>query len=42
MLKTDPWTYKIQDLNGKKIIGSFYQKELFVQYMYCTKNEVFY
>ena len=25
---TVPWTYKISDLNGEKIIGSFYEKEL--------------
>ena len=23
-----PWTYVISDLNGKKITGSFYEKEL--------------
>ena len=28
VLKTNPWTYKIKDLNGEKIIGSFYEKEL--------------
>ena len=28
VLKTNPWTYKIKDLNGDKIIGSFYEKEL--------------
>ena len=28
ILKTNPWTYKIKDLNGKTIIGSFYEKEL--------------
>ena len=28
VLKTNPWTYKIKDFNGEKIIGSFYQKEL--------------
>ena len=28
ILKTNPWTYKIKDLNGEKIIGSFYEKEL--------------
>ena len=27
VLKTNPWTYKVKDLNGKKIIGSFYEKE---------------
>ena len=25
---TVPWTYAISDLNGEKIIGSFYKKEL--------------
>ena len=25
---TVPWTYEINDLNGEKIIGSFYEKEL--------------
>ena len=25
---TVPWTYVINDLNGEKIIGSFYKKEL--------------
>ena len=28
VLKTNPWAYKIKDLNGEKIIGSFYEKEL--------------
>ena len=28
VLKTNPWTHKIKDLNGKKIIGCFYEKEL--------------
>ena len=27
VLKTNPWTYKFKDLNGEKIIGSFYEKE---------------
>ena len=26
VLKTNPWIYKIKDLNGEKIIGSFYEK----------------
>ena len=26
--QTNPWTYKIKDLNREKIIGSFYRKEL--------------
>ena len=25
---TIPWTYVINDLNGEKIIGTFYEKEL--------------
>ena len=28
VFKTYPWTYKIKDLNGEKIIGSFSEKEL--------------
>ena len=28
VLKTNPWTYKLKNLNGEKIIGSFYEKEL--------------
>ena len=28
VLKANPCTYKIKDLNGEKIIGSFYEKEL--------------
>ena len=28
VLKTNPWTYKIKDLNGEKIKGRFYEKEL--------------
>ena len=28
VLKTSPWTYKIKDLNGEKIMGSFHKKEL--------------
>ena len=28
VLKTNPWTYKVKDLNEEKIIGSFYEKEL--------------
>ena len=27
VLKTNPWTYKIKDLNGEKIKGIFYEKE---------------
>ena len=25
---TVPWTYAIRDLNGEKIVGTFYEKEL--------------
>ena len=28
VLKTNPGTYKIKDLNEEKLTGSFYQKEL--------------
>ena len=28
VLKTNPLTYKIKDLNAEKIMGSFYQKEM--------------
>ena len=28
VLNTNPWTYKIKDLNWEKIIESFYEKEL--------------
>ena len=28
VLKTNPWTYEIKDLNREKIIRSFYKKEL--------------
>ena len=28
VLKTNAWTYKLKDLNGEKIIGTFYEKEL--------------
>ena len=27
-LKTNRWTYKLKDLNGDTIIGSFYEEEL--------------
>ena len=25
---TVPWTYVIEDLNGKKVVGTFYEKEI--------------
>ena len=31
VLKTSPSTYKIKYLNGEKIIGVFYEKELFLR-----------
>ena len=27
-LKTNPWAYETKDLNGEKIIGSYFEKEL--------------
>ena len=30
VLKTNPWTYKIKDLNRETVIESFYEKELFL------------
>ena len=27
-LKTNPWAYEAKDLNGEKIIGSYFEKEL--------------
>ena len=30
VLKTNSWIYKIKDLNIEKIIGSFFEKELFL------------
>ena len=26
VLKTNPYTYKIEDLNGEKVVGSFYEE----------------
>ena len=26
--KPHPWTHKVEDSNGEKVIGSFYEKEL--------------
>ena len=28
VLKTNPWNHKSKDINGEKIIGSFYEKDL--------------
>ena len=28
VMKTNPWTHKVKDLKGEKIIGSFYEKDL--------------
>ena len=30
VLTTNPWTYILKDLNGEKIIGTFYEKILFL------------
>ena len=30
VLTTNPWTYILKDLNGEKIIGTFYEKKLFL------------
>ena len=27
LLKTNPWTYEIKNLNGEKIRGIFYEKD---------------
>ena len=31
VLKNNPWTYKIKDINTEKIIGSFDEKELLLK-----------
>ena len=36
VLKTNPWTYKIEDLIKEKIIISFYEKELLLSKLYRT------
>ena len=33
VLKTNPWDYKIKDLNQEKIIGSFYEKEIIAEHI---------
>ncbi|GBN50939.1 hypothetical protein AVEN_114504-1 [Araneus ventricosus] len=38
ILKTDPITYKIKDLNGKEIKGTYYEKELV---KYNKKDDVY-
>ena len=35
-LKINPWTYKIKDLNGEKIIGNYYKKELLLSKLYMS------
>jgi len=32
VLRTNPITYKIEDLNGEEIVGSFYKEELLLSY----------
>ena len=36
VLKTNLWTYKTKYLNGEKIIGSFYEKELLRNKLYMS------
>ena len=42
VLKTNSWAYKLKDLNGGKIIGNFYEKELLLSiYKWViTQNQV--
>ena len=40
VLKTNPWTYKLKDLNGEKKIGSFYEKE-FLSDCNRTRTRIF-
>ena len=35
-LKTNPWKYKIKDLNGENIIQSCYKKELLLNILYMS------
>ena len=32
-MKTNPWTDKIKDINGERIIGSIYDKIIVVEYI---------
>ena len=36
MLKSSPGTYEIQDLNGEKIMGSFYEEELWLSKLWIS------
>ena len=36
VLKINPWTYKIKDVNGEKIIGTFYEKEWLWSELYMS------
>ena len=36
VLKTNPWTYKIKDLNKEKIIGSFYENNFLLSILYVS------
>ena len=40
VLRTSPWTYKTKGLNGEKIIGSFYEKELFLSKLWMSYHPV--
>ena len=35
-METNPWTYKTKDLDGEKIIGSFYEKELLLNKLWMS------
>ena len=36
VLKTNPWTYTMKDVNRETIIGSFYEKELLLSKLYMS------
>ena len=40
VLKTNPWTYKVKDLIGEKIIASFYEKELLFYKWVIIQNQI--
>ena len=44
VLKTNPWTYKLKDLDGELITGRFYEKELLLgilQMSYYPKPDIY-
>ena len=40
LLKTNPWTYKIKDLNRETITESFYGQELLLSKLYIIKKQI--